>query len=337
MRDLQFGQEFRGARVVAGGKAQLDGALGGSADGEREQPVVVDASDDHHARAAEVGQREPAERRAGPQRMGRDVQRADQFPGRQGVAAVARDKFRHRLAAHGPAGAVDLGDGVQRRAQGNDRPGRQRGGDVAAHRRQVPDLERGDKRVAGGPHQLQRVPVARQRGVLGQGVELGDGAGRGEFDAVFAHGDRLPPRGGDVQQPGQRLGSVGKEHGAAGEPGVAVAVVVRVGGGDHRLDGVHVHAGTSCVMAWPAAAGTARGRRVWMDPDWVLSGLMVACAERAAMISAAMLIATSAAVPACRSSPIGECSRASSCSGTRSARRAVMRASWLLREPMAPM
>ena len=78
----------------------------------------------------------------------------------------------------------------------------------------------------------------------GKAVELRDGAGGGDVEPVCAGLQRLPAEGGEIDQPRQPRLRLGKQPGAAGEPGIAGAPGRQVGARArprHFADRVQVH------------------------------------------------------------------------------------------------
>ena len=212
----------------------------------------VEPSDQQHRRtcpgcSATAGGTPPG--RTGPTPAGWTLRRSS--PGARAFVPSPVTKSGHRQRAAGAAGAQDGGRAVERRAQRDHGPGRQGRAQVAAHGGHVPDLEGRHEGVAAGADEVQRRASPRPR-PRPAGIRVREAH-------TAARRCRLPParcppptplgvssRGAEVQEPPERFlseggAAVGEQHGAAGEPGVAVAPCGRIRGADHGLDGVHVH------------------------------------------------------------------------------------------------
>ena len=139
-----------------------------------------------------------------------------------------------------PSGVQITQTAVERGRERDHRPCRQRHAQVAADRRHVPDLERGEKGAAALTDQPRRDP---RRGRL-ESVERRDRAGRRDEQPGVGDAQRRPvagSRGRSGVEAGLRLR---KQPRAAREPGVAVgegADLVAAPRPRDRRDGVEVH------------------------------------------------------------------------------------------------
>ena len=74
----------------------------------------------------------------------------------------------------------------------------------------------------------------------GEVIQLGDLAGRGDFETVGGHAQRRPVQRIEIDQGVGRELRLGKQPGAAGEPGIAVAPCVIWSADDGRFTSVMV-------------------------------------------------------------------------------------------------
>ena len=88
--------------------------------------------------------------------------RSQQFAGCEDILVVARHEIDNRDPPRFAAPRPERGNALERGRERNHRARRQRHADVSAHRRLVPDLERGQKRPATLAEQRGRRPVGRR-------------------------------------------------------------------------------------------------------------------------------------------------------------------------------
>ena len=163
---------------------------------------------------------------------------------------------------HLPLAAVrrpDRADAVERRGQRDHRPGRQRHAEVAADRRHVPDLERGQKRACSTARSAAR-RSRRAAAPKASSCAMVQVAAIASPPSPACSGGQ-PRR--QIDQPREVRLRLGEQPGAAGEPGVALAPRRQFAarcGARHRLDGVQVH-GTPVAVLWSRTCKPGYDRR----------------------------------------------------------------------------
>ncbi len=200
-------ESFTG-RGVDGGDGEREGAVFGAR-------VPISSAPERPSGASEICRN--AVRRVSAS-AGNVIERK-QFAGLEHIALRAGDEFGDR---HAPLAAVrrpDRADAVERGGERDHRAGRQRHADIAADGRRVPDFEGGEEGAAALADQRRGDPFDR----AGEAVELRDGAGGGDVEPVGAGLQRLPAERGEIDQPRQPRLRLGKQPGAAAEPGIAGA------------------------------------------------------------------------------------------------------------------
>ncbi len=215
-------RSIRASRSSTEGKAGNDSFTGHGVDAvtvSAEGPIRRQRADQQRRRAAEPRQRDLPERRALDERRRRNVDAAQEFAGFEIVAERAFDEIDHGNLPLAAVRRPDGADTVERGGERNHGACRQRHAQIAANRRHVPDLERCQKRAAALINQRRRGPFDRR----GDAVELRDGAGTGDFEAGRAHAQRLPAELGQIDKPAEFGLRLGKQPGAAADPGIARA------------------------------------------------------------------------------------------------------------------
>ena len=187
-------------------------------DGEQQIGIVgAPRADEEHRGAAEMGERGAMRGEALVQRAGGDVDVAQELARLQHVGVVAGDEVDGRDLARGAVARQKRVAGLERGGERHHRASRQRHADIAADRRRVPDLERGEKGAGAELKQRRRDPVGRRLEM----VQFGDGAGRRDIEACLRRLKRRPLQGPKIDERVSRDLRGGEQPGAPGKPGIA--------------------------------------------------------------------------------------------------------------------
>ena len=129
-------------------------------DGEQQIGIVgAPRADEEHRGAAEMGERGAMRGEALVQRARGDMDVAQELARLQHVGVVAGDEVDGRHFTRAPIAGQQRVAGLERRGERHHRACRQRHADIAADRRRVPDLERGEKGAGAELKQRRRDPV----------------------------------------------------------------------------------------------------------------------------------------------------------------------------------
>ena len=216
--------------------------------------------DHEDRRPTKVGQSEPPVGVSLAQRARRDVDLPQHLTGPEDVLVVAGDEIGCVDGAFGAVGGPQRVGGLQRHRHRDHRACGQGHADVAADRRGVPHLERGQERFTAGGEQRGRPPVVGRS----KRVQVADSAHGADLEPGVAGRQGVPAERHQVDQPAQVGLLVGEQPGSAGQPGIAVAPL-RTGRVErlpnHLGDGVDIQINSPWGLTVAAAAPQQRRRR----------------------------------------------------------------------------